>query len=304
MIDYTGHATAADLPPELFPNILQYVCTLDEGHTVPRKFDPVGTENCSLVSVYWAQACRENVFRGRPIWIGSRKAAVVFRELVVGRGSRRLTPIADMIAEVSVWRDDHARSWHHIVGALAGRIAPHKFKHIHITGTSDLSSDDADRRRVRWSPHWGIPNLPSFTTPYRKLTLWGLHLPSPRALLAILRHFARLEVLGLYSLTLDGSEGGVLALIDAPAQSRPLDVARAKRPLLSRIDIDECQNNALLFSQVAQYTRTNGTWPLQMLADADQTSIVRMVKGVTDLCKEAAGNSSCSIWLDRKPPSK
>lgn len=291
VIDYTRRATAADIPPELFPNILRYVCSLDEGDFLPYRYGAVGTANCSLVSVYWAQSCRESVFRGRRIVIESRKEAVVFRELVVGRGSQRLTPIADMIAEVSLWhemtqRTPDACSWHHIVGALAGQIAPHKFKKLYIIGRS-IST-----------------NLPSFITPYRELLLRGSHLPSPRALFAILRRFSRLEVLELRNVTWDDSEDDMLAMTDVPAQSRPLDVARTKRPLLSRIIIHRCQNNALLFFQVVQFTRTNGTWPLQTLADADQTSIVRMIKGATDLCKAAAADSDSGIWLSRKPPSK
>lgn len=311
MIDYTVHATAADIPPELFPNILQHVCLLGERSTLPHQYGPVGTEDCSRVSVYWAQACRENLFEGRTIKIDTIKHAVVFRELVVGHGSKRLTPIANMIAKVKVWHDmdhvtDNVRSWHHIVGALAGRIAPDKFKELRIEGPQrhNDSKFQNHHRKLRSSPHWGIPNLPSFNTPYRELRLWQLHLSSIRALLAILRHFSRLEVLHLYELTWNDSEGDVLALVDVPAQSRPLDTARSKRPLLSWIDIQACQNNALLFSQVAQYTRTNGTWPLQMLADADQTSIVRMIKGATDLCKEVVGDSVWNVRLSCKPPSK
>lgn len=65
-------ATAADLPPELFPLILDYLRTDNRGYEeYIRDVWVRDMMSCSLVCLYWANRCREYLFRGHEVVIKS-----------------------------------------------------------------------------------------------------------------------------------------------------------------------------------------------------------------------------------------
>lgn len=160
-----AHVTAADIPPELFRNIVRHVTDFDADERLPCT---TGTSialgeqlNCSLVCVYWAQEVRRSLYDKRRVWICTERQAKGFRKLVVHRSSKRLTPILDMIAHIDVYHTTDSRSWQHILLCLIPAISPHKFRQLRISGPSSPRS-----------LHWGVPKcLTSFTTPYRALEL-------------------------------------------------------------------------------------------------------------------------------------
>ena len=94
---------AADLPQELFANIIRHLHISFRDRLIPSMYlRHTGLGSGSLVCLYWAQQCRQVLYQGRNIRIRSMKHAVKFRELVTGAGCKRLKPIVDMIGSVDV----------------------------------------------------------------------------------------------------------------------------------------------------------------------------------------------------------
>lgn len=196
-------AGPADLPTELFANIIQYLdIDFEEGY-VPGKWKRgSGLLSGSLVCREWAQRCREVFYQGRTIEISSMKQAVRFRDIVTGVGCKSLTPIADIIGTVSVvyyGLPEHGRSWTHMVGtALVPRIPPSKFDEFFI---SRWDSPLPFGMRLG-SPNWDLPNTLPYTH-FRRLQLYGVHFPALSFLGRFLRHFPRLEDLQLFQVRWD-----------------------------------------------------------------------------------------------------
>lgn len=256
--------TAADIPPELYWNILRYVIRFkfDSNEYLPN--DNLRRQlNCSLVCVYWAQEIRRSLYGKRIVWISTERQAKAFRKLVVHRGSERLTPIVDMIDHIDVQQDPDSRSWHHILLHLIPAIPPHKFRGLHVCGSSSVGPQ---------SPHWGIPKrLPSFTTLYRRLNLRYLRFSSLHALVTLLRQFPRLEELNLNQLSWDDDDMHALAHL--------LPSTQRKHPLLSKIYLWRCGDIALLFLHLAQF-RPYGHSLLKTLSDDDQGAVAEIISSV------------------------
>lgn len=261
-------ATAANIPPELFWNILRYVIEFHEDNNLPNG-DLCGQMNCSLVCVYWAQEIRRSLYDKRIVWIRNEKHAKGLRKLVVHRGSERLTPIVDMIAHINVIHDVKSRSWHHILMCLIPAIPPHKFRKLAIYSNFPTSSPQ--------SSHWGVPKrLPSFTTPYSSLHLSNVRFPSLHALVSLLRQFPRLEELDLALLRWDDED------MNAPAHALPSTTPQLERncnrPLWSTIKLRECAcgDNTLLFLHLAQL-RPYGHSLLKTLSNNDQDAVAEII---------------------------
>lgn len=258
--------TAADIPPELHWNILRYVIAFGGDRFLPSVYLR-GQLNCSLVCVYWAQQIRQSVYDKRRVWIFTEKQAKDLRKLVVHRGSERLTPIVDMIADIEVWHDADSRSWHHILLCLIPRIPPHKFWKLYIYAYGDRSVGPR-------SPHWDVPmRLSSFTTPYRRLDLSYLRFPSLHALVTLPRQFPCLEELNISDLTWNDND------MHAPAHALPSTTPQRKHPLLSNITVGYCTDKTLLFLHLS-LLRPYGLSLLNTLSDEDQGALAKTINGV------------------------
>lgn len=55
-------ASAAELPPELFPFILDYVGSADDGAEIKDQSRVRDLQSCSLVCLDWANRCRAYLF--------------------------------------------------------------------------------------------------------------------------------------------------------------------------------------------------------------------------------------------------
>ncbi|KAI0347643.1 hypothetical protein BDW22DRAFT_1349676 [Trametopsis cervina] len=127
-----GHVTGADIPQEIFPEILRWISIDDRKWEVERRFDknwtvpmlditlivsapPFTLINCSLVSVYWANQCRRYMFRDKMVTIFSYQDACAFRYYATLPNSR-LTPICDLVQQISVRQSGLAdRSFLHLL---------------------------------------------------------------------------------------------------------------------------------------------------------------------------------------------
>lgn len=255
---------AASIPQELFSNIVRHVIKVDVDGWLPH-VSLRGQLNCALVCVYWAQEIRQSLYDKRAVWLVTEEQAKGFRKLLVHRGSKRLTPILDMIADINIRQNAHSRAWHHILLCLIPFIPPYKLRRLHIYGQRSVGPP---------SPHWGVPKrLPSFTTPYRRLWLSNLRFASLHALVTLLRQFPCLEELDLLYLRWDDND------IHAQAHPLPLITPQRRQPLLSRITMSECGDDALLFLHLAQL-RPHGHSLLKTLSDEDQGAVSEIINVV------------------------
>lgn len=253
-------ATGADIPPELFPNIIRHLAVsgLREWDLLPSSL----LHNYTLVCTYWAQECRRRIYHERTIWIASEESAKRFRELVVSTSSKRLTPFVELIAEVIVGYHilgetprNRCRYWHHILGFLVPLIPAHKFRRLSI---EVLAQSEKQR-----TPHWTLSRpLSSSVMPFRELHLSYLHFQALRNLLRLLHQLPRLEQLVLTGLTWGDD--------NVPARRSPTAKQRAQ-PMthsLRKIALDGCQDNHLLFPHLVQSGRDGGSL-LRTLSDVE-----------------------------------
>lgn len=248
------YAVAARFPPELFLNVIQYVSTRDGGREFEWYGDP-DLSRCSLVCLYWAQKCRHKRFEGKYASIATAQTAALFVSAALSTGSKRLKPIIDILAGISVQHElrFQPQSWHHI---LVPRIPPHKLHWLVIDGPAQGSLPPRQFR----SPHIGLPrSLPAIWLPYPYLALRDMHFASMADLLHLVRNFRCLEVLELRRLTWDG-EDAALQHLAPPASRSP--------PSLSCIRVAGCPADFSLFSHV---TRTHN---LLSAADVDGLKIM------------------------------
>lgn len=265
--------TAADIPQELFRNILRNVIELDVDDTLPNP-KLRGQLNPSLVCVYWAQEILRSVYDRRKMRIETEKQAKAFRKLVVHRGSERLIPIVEMIDHIDVQHNTEFRSWHHILLCLIPAIPPHKFRQLQIKSSGEPANVSFSASLC--SPHWRVPKrLPSFSTSYRRLELVSLRFSSLHALTAFLRQFPHLEELSLMYLTWEDNN------MNAPVRVLPSTAAHHSRPLLSKIQLSGCSDSTLLLLYLAQ-SRLYGLSLLKNLPGEDQGAITGMLNGVRE----------------------
>lgn len=203
-------ATGADIPPELWPRILEYVGTDDRGERINwvRNEGEALRElkSCSLVCVDWDNRCRPMVF-----WNGITVCSQKDMELLdsyAKHGSKRIVPIAHRIWKWTLEQTWALRSWCHLRYTSSFRIT-----------NTDGPYDDGKRIELRGpvpsslpvsalhSPHWSLPrSMPACYTPFVDLKLTDIHFPSLSSLFKLVRHFKSLRSLHLKRVTWDQVE--------------------------------------------------------------------------------------------------
>lgn len=140
--------SAADIPPELFSNIIGYVST-DEHGGRSKLHDP-DMRSCSLVCVYWTEKIRRILFSGRVLEINLAKNAAALRETVMGHVSERFEPVIELVdkVEVRLTLEGAPRSWLHILGSLVPRVPLAKFSELIVHGPTPATFANRQLRRV------------------------------------------------------------------------------------------------------------------------------------------------------------
>ncbi|KAI0753934.1 hypothetical protein BC629DRAFT_1175167 [Irpex lacteus] len=112
--------TAANIPPELFPLILDYIGTDDRGDGSLSERRDIGLRDwqaCSLVCLYWANHCRRYMFYYLINNLHSKNQLDALRRLIAFEGSKRLNPLSSLVSRptLRVQQTWDSRSWiHHI----------------------------------------------------------------------------------------------------------------------------------------------------------------------------------------------
>ncbi|KAI0094179.1 hypothetical protein BDY19DRAFT_911536 [Irpex rosettiformis] len=201
-------ATAADLPPELFGNILFYV-DLHHRHLMDSKWrgdihlrrrqekqDGGGIlydlKMCSLVCRHWANHCRRYVFLDVTFVISSAEDAEIFKTYAT-RGCPSLVPVHQLIRRILVeQRYDAPRSFCHILHPLRPLMRHNpdiENSELHLIGPIP----DNFPKVFLNGPHWSF--APSAITPpsllqsYHLVRLSDIHLPSFAHAIRYARHF-------------------------------------------------------------------------------------------------------------------
>lgn len=181
-------ATAADLPPELFPLILDYLCTDVRGDDEDdRDVWVQDMMSCSLVCLYWANRCREYLFRGHEVVIKSL-AEFLTLESYAADGCTRLVPLYDVIRRFTVEQTWDSAAWCYRI--YKSRLRALRWSELVLRGPVPSHLPRAAYR----SPHWSLPrSMPSCYLPLFNFTLHDIHFPCLSDLLALLRHFKHSE---------------------------------------------------------------------------------------------------------------
>ncbi|KAI0763910.1 hypothetical protein BC629DRAFT_1596844 [Irpex lacteus] len=230
---------AARVPPELFDDILFYVninrasqrwCTrvtnLQRNRGRPSAKDILtDLKQCSLVCLFWANRCREHIFRDRTLEINYYEDAEIFRRYVVG-GCPRLTPVDHLISEIQVSQGyDSRRSF---LDLLYLPDIQDKLTSLAIRGPVPDSFNPAKLD----TPHWGIPPhiIVSSSFLQSNIFLEGIHLPSLYHIIKYIKHFSCATYIKFREITWDGQMALSLPYVPSTTTSR-----RRPRSLLIRV---------------------------------------------------------------------
>lgn len=182
-------ATAADLPPELFPLILDYLPTNDQGRewNVEREVWVRDMMSCSLVCLYWANLCRLYLFSRHKVEINSL-AEFLTLESYAADGCTRLVPLYDVIPRFTVEQTWDSAAWCYRISK--SRLRALRWSDLVLSGPVPSHLPRAAYR----SPHWSLPrSMPSCYLPSTIVTLRDIHFPCLSDLLALLSHFKHSE---------------------------------------------------------------------------------------------------------------
>lgn len=192
--------TAANIPPELFPLILDYIGTDDYGDGSLSERRNRGLRDwqaCSLVCLYWANHCRRYMFYYLINNLHSKDQLDALRRLISSDGSKRLTPLGSLVARptLRVQQTWNSRSWIHHIHPL-----PLKNSTCNLTLRGPVPADLS--LTAYRSPHWSLPRtMPVQYTPYAHCQIQNINFPSFRDLTLLMKHFKKASALSFESLT-------------------------------------------------------------------------------------------------------
>ncbi|KAI0094178.1 hypothetical protein BDY19DRAFT_988049 [Irpex rosettiformis] len=193
----------ANLPPELFDDILFYVYyNTSEGWRfvgLRRKSKKHDQDlwgdliRCSLVCRHWANHCRRYIFGGGSLVISSVEDVEIFMEYAT-QGCPSLVPVHRLIDGLTVeQRYDAPRSFCHILHSIC-QLWPEfrdECEHrLHLKGPIPANF----LRVYLGDPHWGfrspsVRNPPSLLRYYEYIDMSSIHLPSFSHAIRYARHF-------------------------------------------------------------------------------------------------------------------
>ena len=157
--------------------------------------------SCSLVCLYWANQCREYMFRGARFRVLTLQRAQDFRKYSTG-GCKNLVPICTLIRsiEVEMWCRFTQRSFLDLVYLPQTRG---KLDTLKILGpfTQEIPSVKLD------NPHWSVTNLatpPPSVTAYSSVVVTAIDFPSFRHIIKYFKYFDNAMTYYLDNLTWDG----------------------------------------------------------------------------------------------------
>ena len=267
-IKHGSSTTGADLPPELFDNILLFFDHYSHHHVIHRLdgcahmcstgavylkrskhshpiediFDNL--RQCSLVSLYWANRCRRYIFSQATLEISSREDAHVFTTYVT-QGCPSLIPIHKLISGILVKQTYHHTS---LSFCHAFHLWPYMKDNLKYSSL-DLIGPIPDQfsRFFLDSPHWGFPSsvVDSALRLFYTVRMIHIHLPSFSHVTRYLRHFKHAERLELVDLTWDEDR-----LVTPPRFPKTNEQTSQQNGALS-VYADRCTDNFRICLQVA-----------------------------------------------------
>ncbi|KAI0094180.1 hypothetical protein BDY19DRAFT_7744 [Irpex rosettiformis] len=280
----------AVLPPELFPNILKWVSRDDDRNETLRRLQrqrglddqqfirqyvmagPAYTlRSCSLVCLYWANQCREYMFRGATLSVWTLERAQSFRKYSV-EGSPRLARVCTLIRGIEVIMICHKtpRSYLDLVflPQTRDKLVQLKISGPFPKGLPPVKSD---------TPHWSLTNLailPPSVTAYREIVVKDFHFPSFRHVVSFLKHFDASTTHELANITWDGKTPNDLSQFFKPP-------TRHRQTI--QVNVDQCTDNVTLCLQVAAMF---SDCPLRRLASQDYVLATQVINIVCDIYRK------------------
>lgn len=263
-------ATAADIPPELFPLILDYIRTDNSGE-YERKRDVWVRDmmSCSLVSLYWANRCRDYLFHNESLVVQSLTDFLTL-ESYAANGSTRLVPVYSLIQHLDIKQTWGSTAWCY-------RICRSRLLDLHKRATTQEPNlilagpipPHLSAAAYR-SPLWSLPrSMPSYHLPLAKVTLRDIQFPCLSDLVALLRHFQHLNAIALESVTWSKD--------DVQIPFRRLGHRQETQQQRLRMVANNCTDDILLC--ILETSRLP-TPPFSYISDIELTSFVALCRGI------------------------
>lgn len=264
-------ATAADLPPELFPLILDYLRTDVRG--IYLGYDPKrdvwvrDMMSCSLVCLYWANLCREYLFSDWTLVIKSLAEFLTLESYAAG-GCTRLVQLHRFIRRFKVEQTWDSAAWCYRIHKSC--LIQSGETHLFLSGPVPSHLPRSAYR----SPHWSLPrSLPSCYLPFPNVTLRDIQFPCLSDLLALLSHFKHSErYITLESVT--------WAEVDIHGPVRTFGRRQETRRRYPILSARGCTDNAVVCILA---TGALETWPASHLRETELANIFALVRVIAGM---------------------
>ena len=256
-------ASASNIPPELFPLILDYIGTDERGDGSLSERRDRGLwswQACSLVCLYWANHCRRYIFYYLINNLRSKEQMAALRRLISSKGSQRLASVASLVARPTLRVEQTWDSWswiHHVHPLPLKNTTCHLTLRGPVPGKLPVSAYH--------SPHWSLPRtMPAQYTPYANCHLKDIEFPSFRDLALLLKHFKKASSFSFENLMWPPAENNDLIRI-RPFSSTP-DSSDLEAVWAYGIEASRCTDNFLALSQAC---RLYPDYPLANILESD-----------------------------------
>jgi hypothetical protein len=214
-------STAANIPPELFDDILWYIppfryidglgLGLGAYRALPEsKEEKSHLSLCSLVCRHWARLCRPHIFAYVRLRCSDDLHA--FKRILLMPPPARLPSIAEYVKHVHIFVERIEPPWvHHLLPSYCQRILLLNCNFtLTVKASSSKSNDTTMPFAAIYSP---LPHtLPSVHACLTHLNLQNIHFRNATAFCRVISGFRNLEDLRIYDLTWDAAPLEDLAL--------------------------------------------------------------------------------------------
>lgn len=194
--------------------------------------------SCSLVCLYWANQCRDYLFRDMELVIRSLADFLVLESSYVMNGCTRLVRLRSLTSISRIEQTWESTAWCYRLYSshLLDSLGSHRWRRppFVLRGPVPAHLPHTAYR----SPHWSLPRLmPSCYTPFFELTLCDIHFPSLSDLLALLRHFKHLPEIIFQNVTWSNED------VHFPVRSVGRRTANTQLLCWPTVSVRDCADN-------------------------------------------------------------
>ncbi|KAI0090861.1 hypothetical protein BDY19DRAFT_741680 [Irpex rosettiformis] len=287
------YATAADLPPELFPLILQHLTDDDQGREYSRRSTKYDLSAVSLTCRFWAERCRPHLFRS--LNLQTKEHLYEFSELLdqASHALQEVTPLTVHLQTLLVIPLEGGPPWIHLVFSVLRYKLP---DHVSIFLGLEATRFVPRHNHPVHSIHHSLPkSMAAFYSQYHSLYLADVHFRDVMDFVRLVNELRTLRQLRCNRLTWDKS-----------VHSEEVWRRMRQPKCLEHVQADDCTDNWVFLGLLAKrsFTVVENTLRARtknqdyLLSRSDLQCASEIVAACQGVSRRDSGLTSSSVSID------